>query len=73
MRFGENSRKGTSSLIVVMLVAVIALAGTAVYVALDRTVLTTDGYVLPGSTIEYNDGDTGGPISYTILGYSNGT
>ena len=73
MRFGENSRKGASSLIVVMLVAVIALAGTAVYVALDRTVLTTDGYVLPGSTIEYNDGDTGGPISYTILGYSNGT
>ena len=53
MRFGENSRKGASSLIVVMFVAVIALAGTAVYVALDNTVLTKDGHALPGSTITY--------------------
>lgn len=72
MRFGENSRKGASSLIVVMLVAVIALAGTAVYVTLDRTILTTDGYALPGSTFEMSM--VGEPINEkaTIVGYYNG-
>ena len=73
MRFGENSRKGASSLIVVMFVAVIALAGTAVYVALDNTILTESGYVLPGSTIEYNPADAEKPVSYTVLGYHDGT
>lgn len=75
MRFGENSRKGASSLIVVMLVAVIALAGTAVYVALDRTVLTTDGYALPGSTYTYSVEMSGTSIlseSYEIVGYYDG-
>lgn len=75
MRFGENSRKGASSLIVVMLVAVIALAGTAVYVALDRTVLTTDGYALPGSTYTYSIEMSGTNIlseSYEIVGYYDG-
>ena len=72
MRFGENSRKGASSLIVVMLVAVIALAGTAVYVALDRTVLTTYGYALPGSTLTYSSVEDGTDITYTIYGYDNG-
>ena len=72
MRFGENSRKGASSLIVVMFVAVIALAGTAVYVALDKTVLTTDGYALPGSTIEMSM--VGEPLSEeaTVVGYFDG-
>lgn len=75
MRFGENSRKGASSLIVVMLVAVIALAGTAVYVALDRTVLTTDGYALPGSTVEYaaSENSISASSVATIVGYSDGT
>ena len=72
MRFGENSRKGASSLIVVMFVAVIALAGTAVYVALDNTILTEGGYALPGSTVEYNSGDAEKPVSYTILGHHDG-
>lgn len=72
MRFGENSRKGASSLIVVMLVAVIALAGTAVYVALDRTVLTTDGYALPGSTLTYSSLDAETDLTYTVYGYDGG-
>lgn len=76
MRFGENSRKGASSLIVVMFVAVIALAGTAVYVALDRTVLTTDGYALPGSTISYDVKDTTGTeddsATMTVFGFDDG-
>ena len=75
MRFGENSRKGASSLIVVMFVAVIALAGTAVYVALDNTVLSEDGYALPGTTVEYtaSEGGMSGTIKATIVGYSDNT
>lgn len=75
MRFGVNSRKGASSLIVVMFVAVIALAGTAVYVALDRTVLTEDGYALPGSTYTYSIEINNTHVmstSYEIVGYSDG-
>ena len=74
MRFEENSRKGASSLIVVMFVAVIALAGTAVYVALDETVLTTDGYALPGSTITLTaSGTESSSQTGIIYGYHNGT
>lgn len=77
MRFGENSRKGASSLVIVMVVVVIALAGTLVYTTLDRTVLTTDGYALPGSTIEYTSSNNTGTENSTetvrIVGYSNGS
>ena len=53
MRFGENSRKGASSIVIVLFVAVIALAGTTVYVTLDKTVLSDDGYAAAGSTLTY--------------------
>lgn len=73
MRFGENSRKGASSIIIVLFVAVIALAGTAVYVALDETVLTTDGYALPGSTIEMSMEGEQISEKATIVGYYDGS
>lgn len=74
MRFGDNSRKGASSIITVMFVAVIALAGTLVFVALDRSILNADGYALPGSVIEYNSLDyENGVETYTVLGYHNGS
>ena len=72
MIFGENSRKGSSSLIVVMVVAVVALAGMLVYVAIDRNVLTSDGYALPGTVFDYSmNGVYVG--SLTVEGYDDGT
>ena len=75
MIFGENSRRGSSSLIVVMVVAVVALAGMLVYVAIDRNVLTVDGYALPGSSITLRSEETGFPSDSeegVIYGYSDG-
>ena len=72
MRFGVNSRKGASSLIVVMFVAVIALAGTAVYVALDETVMAENGYALPGSTFEYRDSTSDDRLTLTVVGFGDG-
>ena len=77
MKFGENSKKAASGLIVVMLVAVIALAGTAIYVTLDKTVLTEDGYAMPGSTITFTSKTIGTnddrevSTTMTIAGYGN--
>ena len=72
MIFGENSRQGSSSLIVVMVVAVVALTGMLVYVAIDRNVLTSDGYALPGTVFDYSmNGVYVG--SLTVEGYDDGT
>ena len=76
MIFGENSRRGSSSLIVVMVVAVVALAGMLVYVAIDRNVMTVNGYALPGSTFTIQTEETGAASDSeegTIYGYSNGS
>ncbi len=54
-----------------MLVAVVALAGTAIYAALDHTILTKDGYALPGSTFTYES--SGLKNTVIIAGYDNGT
>lgn len=74
MKFGENSRKGASSLVIVMVVVIVALAGTLIYTALDRSVLTTDGYAMPGSSITYGVEINGTDVmfqSYEIVGYAN--
>lgn len=76
MRYGTNSRKGSSSVIIVMIVVVIALAGTAIYAALDNTVLTKDGYAMPGSTATYilYEADTPSENEkgeLTVFGYSD--
>ena len=55
-----------------MLVAVVALAGTAIYAALDHTILTKDGYVLPGSSFTYHESSTNQNVKVTIAGYDDG-
>ena len=77
MKFGTNSRKGSSSLIIVMVVVVIALAGTAIYAALDNTVLTKNGYAMPGSTATYHlynyeSNPVEQDVVLNIYGYSDG-
>lgn len=78
MKYGTNSRRGSSSVIIVMVVVIIALAGTAVYVALDNTVLTKNGYAMPGSTFEITatvetDGqEMSVKSTQTVYGYADG-
>lgn len=81
MIFGENSRRGSSSLIVVMVVAVVALAGMLVYVTIDRNVMTVDSYIMPGSTATFEatgglsgvSSDTTETAEMIIVGYHNDT
>lgn len=75
MMFDRRGHNGASTLITAMLVAIVALAGTAVYAAVSSNA-NHDGYALPGTTLEYemSGGIFGGlklVLSPTVVGYSD--
>ncbi len=73
MRFDKRRKNGASTLIAAMLVAIVALAGTAVYAAISSNA-SHDGYALPGSTLKYDVSyeNYSMGISPIVVGYSDG-
>ncbi len=75
MKFDKRKHSGASTLITAMLVAIVALAGTAVYAVVSSNA-THDGYAMPGTTLEYemSGGTFGGMklvFSPAVVGYSD--